>query len=86
MSDILVVALVVSCGHQMLVCEDLDTNSLSFKHMEQCRTGLEQLVSDYQQRAEPTRKVMGRCHYLLVEPPRTHRRVLRQTAGADRPR
>jgi hypothetical protein len=84
MSDIVVVAFVVSCSHQLLICEDINTRSQSFKDMDECRTSLVQLVSEHQRQEGPMQTVLGRCHYLLDKAHEPRRQMLQQqTAGAE---
>jgi hypothetical protein len=70
MTGILVVAFLVHCGQSLLLCEDIDTRDLAFADMGECREQLGGLVAEEQQRKGAARVVMGKCRYLLVDPPR----------------
>ena len=70
MSGILVVAFLVHCGRSLLLCEAIDTRDLAFRGMGECREELGGLVAAQQQSRGAARVVMGKCRYLLVEPPR----------------
>jgi len=63
MSDILVVAFVVSCGSQLLICDDINTKGLSFDDMADCRKELGHIVQEQQQK-DHNRTILGRCRYL----------------------
>jgi hypothetical protein len=82
MSGILIVAFVVSCGHQLLNCEDILTGSREFSNMAECHTRLADLISEQQLKEGPKRRVMGRCQYLLDERHSPDRTLL-QTARAE---
>ena len=70
MSGIFVVAFLVNCGHSLLLCEEIDTRDLAFRDMGECRAQLGGIVADQQRRKGASRVVMGKCRYLLVDPPR----------------
>jgi len=68
MPSIFVVAFVVSCNQQLLLCHDIDTRRPVFDDMAGCQCELSQIVSRYQKHASVTRMVFGKCRYMLVEP------------------
>ena len=70
MSGILVVAFLVHCGRSLLLCEEVDTRALAFRDMGVCREELGGIVAEQQRKRGAARVVMGKCRYLLVEPPR----------------
>jgi len=69
MSGILVVAFLVHCGRSLLLCEEIDTRALAFRDMGVCREELGGIVAEQQRKRGAARVVMGKCRYLLVEPP-----------------
>lgn len=81
MSGILVVAFLVHCGQSLLLCDEIDTRELAFRDMGVCREELGGLVAEQQRQRGAARVVMGKCRYLLVEPPRAP-----EVARADEPR
>ena len=81
MSGILVVAFLVHCGQSLLLCEEIDTRDLAFRDMGVCREELGGLVAEQQRKSGAARVVMGKCRYLLVEPPRQP-----EVARMDEPR
>jgi hypothetical protein len=73
MSGISIVAFLVHCGQSLLLCQEVDTRDLAFRDMGACREQLSGIIAAEQHRAGDARVVMGKCRYLLVEPPRTQR-------------
>ena len=69
MSGIFVVAFLVRCGQSLLLCEEIDTRELRFRDMAACRAQLGDLIAGQWQSAGAARVVMGKCRYLLVDPP-----------------
>lgn len=67
MSGLHVVAFMVRCAQNLLICDDLYTGHLQFASVEQCRSELPQLIEEAD---TPQSVVMGKCRYLLVEPER----------------
>ena len=67
MDAILVVAFLVRCGQNLLICDDLYTEDLRFASMEHCRHELPLLIDEADTAASV---VMGKCRYLLIEPDR----------------
>lgn len=84
MSDILVVAFVVSCGHQLLNCEEIVTRNHEFSDISECRARIVELILEEQQLNEATRKIMGHCHYLLDSQHTPDRMVPEQIANAQK--
>ena len=75
------VAFLVHCGQSLLLCEEIETRDLAFRDMGVCREKLGGLVAEQQRKRAAARVVMGKCRYLLVEPPR-----LPEVARTDEPR
>ena len=71
MSGISTVAFLVHCSQSLLLCQEIDTRDLAFHDMGACREQLSGIVAAEQHRAGEARVVMGKCRYLLVEPPPT---------------
>ena len=71
MSGIFVVAFLVNCGQSLLLCEEVDTRDLAFRDMAACQAQIGTLVADQRQKQGAARVIMGKCRYLLIDPPRT---------------
>jgi hypothetical protein len=69
MSGIRVVAHLVRCAADLLLCNDIDTEHLRFADAEECRNRLPVIVGEFQRVSVPGDVVMGRCRFLLERPP-----------------
>lgn len=69
MSGIRVVAHVVRCAADLLLCNDLDTEHLRFADAEECRGRLPAIISEFQRVSVAGDVVMGRCRFQLERPP-----------------
>ena len=79
MDGIKVVAHLVQCSVDLLVCTDLDTERLRFADIETCRTSLPALIREFQSFSTAGDVVMGRCHFQLNRTPQ------RDIAGPNKP-
>jgi hypothetical protein len=77
LGGIFIVAFIVSCDLQYLICEELNLSTQSFKDMEECHLVLSQIVSEQQQRLGTMRIVFGRCHYLMNETRKGNAKIAR---------
>jgi hypothetical protein len=69
MAGIKVVAALVRCAADLLICDDIDTNRLRFTDAENCRNALPAIVSELQRRGAPDQVVMGRCRFMTDNGP-----------------
>ena len=69
MSGIRVVAHVVRCAADLLLCNDIDTDALRFADAEACRSSLPAIIGDFQRVSAPGEVVMGRCRFQLDRAP-----------------
>jgi hypothetical protein len=76
MAGIKVVAALVRCAADLLLCDDIDTDHLRFSDAEECRNKLPAIISEL--RRAPDEVVMGRCRFLAHRTP--------ETTGAGAPR
>jgi hypothetical protein len=65
MDGVQIVAFIVRCSADLLICHDVDTESLRFHDIEDCRTRLPAIVRTIGERTGPTRVVMGKCRFVL---------------------
>ena len=70
MSGIFVVAFLVHCGPDLLLCDTIDTRALRFRDMGACQARIDDLIVEQRRSAGAPGVVMGKCRYLLVDPPR----------------
>lgn len=69
MSGIRVVAHLVRCAADLLLCNDIDTEHLRFADAEECRNRLPVIVGEVQRVSVPGDVVMGRCRFQLERSP-----------------
>ena len=69
MSGIRVVAHLVRCAADLLLCNDIDTGHLRFADAEECRNRLPVIIGEFQRVSVPGDVVMGRCRFQLERPP-----------------
>ena len=67
MDGIKVVAHLVRCAADLLMCTDFDTERLRYADVETCRTSLPALIREFQSLSTPGDVVMGRCHFSSTE-------------------
>jgi len=84
MTGIKVVAALVRCAADLLLCDDIGTDHLRFTDAEACRNALPAIISEF--RRAPDEVVMGRCRFQADRAPATtavpaHR--AKQGAGID---
>jgi hypothetical protein len=81
MPGIKVVVVLVKCLGTLLLCEDIDTRSLSFEDFEECSSKLPALIEQERRGADAGMVVMGRCRVRLEEPHRPGRGAPGATSG-----
>ena len=64
MAGIKVVAALVRCAADLLICDDIDTDHLRFTDAEQCRNALPAIISQFRSAGAPDEVVMGRCRFV----------------------
>jgi hypothetical protein len=69
MAGIKVVAALVRCAADLLICDDIDTARLRFTDAENCRNALPAIISELQQVGAPGQVVMGRCRFMTDSGP-----------------
>jgi len=69
MAGIKVVAALVRCAADLLICDDIDTNRLRFADAENCRNVLPAIIGELQRRGAPDEVVMGRCRFMTDSGP-----------------
>ena len=69
MAGIKVVAALVRCAADLLLCDDIDTDHLRFSDAEECRNKLPAIISEL--RRAPDEVVMGRCRFVADRAPAT---------------
>jgi hypothetical protein len=69
MAGIKVVAALVRCAADLLICNDIDTDRLRFTDAEDCRNALPAIISELQRRGTPEQVVMGRCRFMADSGP-----------------
>ena len=69
MDGIRVVAHLVRCAADLLVCTDLDTDHLRFADVEACRSKLPALIREFESVSTAGDVVMGRCRFQLDRTP-----------------
>lgn len=80
MSGISIVAFRVNCSQSLLLCQDIDTRQMAFRDMGACRAQLSRIIEDQQRHTGGAGVVMGKCRYLLADPPRD-RQIVRLRKG-----
>jgi hypothetical protein len=93
MTGIKVVAALVRCAADLLLCDDIDTDHLRFTDAEECRNQLPAIISQYRRAGAPDEVVMGRCRFLAARAPAATAAPSRRAglgsgigvAGADSP-
>lgn len=71
MAGIKVVAALVRCTADLLLCDDIDADHLRFIDAEQCRSALPAIISQFQDAGARGEVVMGRCRFLPDRAPAT---------------
>ena len=69
MDGIRVVAALVRCAADLLLCNDIDTDHLRFTDAEECRNALPAIISRYRHPGAPDEVVMGRCRFVAGRAP-----------------
>jgi hypothetical protein len=69
MAGIKVVAALVRCAADLLICDDIDTARLRFTDAENCRNALPAIIGELQRRGAPDQVVMGRCRFMTDSGP-----------------
>jgi hypothetical protein len=69
MAGIKVVAALVRCAADLLLCDDIDTDHLRFNDVEECRRALPAIISQFRGASAPDQVVMGRCRFLADRTP-----------------
>ena len=69
MDGIKVVAHLVRCAADLLMCTDFDTERLRYADVETCRTSLPALIREFQSLSTPGDVVMGRRHFQFNRTP-----------------
>ena len=69
MAGIKVVAALVRCAADLLICDDIDTDHLRFLGSEECRSALPAIISEFRRAGAPDEVVMGRCRFLADRTP-----------------
>jgi hypothetical protein len=69
MAGIKVVAALVRCAADLLICDDIDTNRLRFTDAENCRNALPAIISELQRSGPRDEVVMGRCRFMVDNTP-----------------
>ena len=82
MDGIKVVAALVRCAADLLLCDDIHTDHLRFVYAEECRNALPAIIREYQRSSASDQVIMGRCRF-QVERASTATRRLRQGTGID---
>ena len=70
MSGVTIVAFLVACSPNLLDCYGLNAPTQHFADMGECQATLATLIQEEAQRQGDRSVIMGRCHYLLIEPAR----------------
>lgn len=63
METLAVVAFLVTCSRDLLHCETLDTERLSWRNPQSCQSDLGRLVRQFERQGYPN--VMGKCRYII---------------------
>ena len=71
MAGIKVVAALVRCAADLLLCDDIDTDHLRFNDAEECRSALPAIIRQFRDASAPDQVVMGRCRFLAERVPAT---------------
>jgi hypothetical protein len=69
MAGIKVVATLVCCAADLVICDDIDTDHLGFADAEDCRNALPALIGEFQRAGAPDEVVMGRCPFVAGRAP-----------------
>jgi hypothetical protein len=69
MAGIKVVAALVRCAADLLICNDIDTARLRFADAENCRNVLPAIIGELQRRGARDEVVMGRCRFMTDNAP-----------------
>lgn len=69
MAGIKVVAALVRCAADLLICDDIDTARLRFIDAENCRNALPAIIGELQRRGARDEVVMGRCRFMTDNGP-----------------
>jgi len=67
MDGIVVVAFLVGCASNLLICQDLPTRSDRFADIAACRTALPALLREHERQESAPPVVMGKCR-LMIRP------------------
>ena len=65
MPDIKVVVFLVRCSQSLLICDDVNTEHLSFADMPACIAEIPGLIETAKRASLANHVFMGRCHYLV---------------------
>ena len=63
MPDIKVVVFIVRCAQSLLICDDIDTEQISFADMPACLAEMPILIEAAKRASLSNHVFMGRCHY-----------------------
>jgi hypothetical protein len=69
MSGITIVAALVRCSADLLLCNDIDTSALHFADVAECTSRLPALIDEMQRVSAKDAVVMGRCRFQLDRTP-----------------
>src|SRR5262245_34799873 len=69
MSGIKIVAALVRCSADLLLCNDIDTSALHFADVAECTSRLPALIEELQRGGTKGTVVMGRCRFQLDQAP-----------------
>jgi hypothetical protein len=69
MSGIIIVAALVRCSADLLLCNDIDTSTLHFTDVTECTSRLPTLIDELQRVSAKGTVVMGRCRFQLDRTP-----------------
>ena len=71
MSGITIVAALVRCSADLLLCNDIDTSALHFTDVTECTSRLPALIDEMQRVSAKGTVVMGRCRFQASRPTAT---------------
>jgi len=77
MSGITIVAALVKCSADLLLCNDIDTSTLRFADAAECTSRLPALIDEVQRVSAKGTVVMGRCRFQVDRTPAERKHSLK---------
>lgn len=81
MSGIKIVAALVRCSADLLLCNDIDTSALHFTDVVECTSRLPALIEEMQRVSAKGTVVMGRCRFQLDRTPAERENLLKPSGA-----